>query len=100
MSQKQAITQGGAGHTYTLKGTYSTERAAKAAASAKLKELQRAEIDIQCDLPGYPACKAERPLTLAHHRHAGNYLIQTATHQVLAGQVYTTSLQATTKKKT
>ena len=35
MSQKQAITQGPAGHTYTLKGAYSTERAAKAAASAK-----------------------------------------------------------------
>ena len=100
MPQKQAITQGGAGQTYILKGTYSARGVAKAAAWAKLKALQRAEIDIQCDLPGNPACKAERPLTLANHRHAGDYIIQTATHQIHAGQVYTTSLQATTKKKT
>ena len=97
MPQKQAATQGAAGQTYTLKGVYSTERAAKAAASAKLKALQRAEVDIQCDLPGNPACKAERPLTLTRHRHAGDYIIQSATHQIRAGQPYTTSLTATTK---
>ena len=97
MPQKQATAQGTAGHTYTLKGTYSTERAAKAAASAKLKALRRAEVDIQCDLPGNPACKAERQLTLTNHRHAGDYIIQTATHQIRPNQIYTTSLTATTK---
>lgn len=68
-----------------------------AAASAKLKALQRAEIDIHCDLPGNPACKAERPLALANHHHAGDYIIQTATHQIRPNQPYTTSLTATTK---
>ena len=98
MPQKQAVTQGAAGgQTYTLKGTYSARGVAKAAAWAKLKELQRAEIDIQCDLPGHPACKAERPLTLAHHRHAGDYTIQSTTHQIRPNQPYTTSLTATTK---
>ena len=97
MPQKQAVTQGTAGQTYTLKGTYSARGTAKAAASAKLKALQRAEIDIHCDLPGNPGCKAERPLTLANHRHAGDYIIQTATHQIRPNQPYTTSLTATTK---
>lgn len=97
MPQKQTVTQGAAGQTYTLKGTYSAEQSAKAAASAKLKALQRAEVDIQCDLPGHPACKAERPLTLANHRHAGDYIIQSATHQIRPNQTYTTSLTATTK---
>ena len=96
MPQKQAVTQGAAGQTYTLHGTYNTERAAKAAASAKLKDLQRAEVDIHCDLPGHPACKAERRLTLTHHRHAGDYIIQTATHQIRPNQIYITSLTATT----
>ena len=91
MPQKQAITQGAAGQTYTLKGTYSAERA------AKLKALQRAEVDIHCDLPGNSACKAERLLTLAHHRHAGDYIIQTATHQIRPNQIYTTLLRATAK---
>ena len=95
MPLKQAVTQGTAGHSYTLKGTYSAERVAKAAASAKLKALQRAEIDIHCDLSGHPACKAERPLTLANHRHAGDYIMQTATHQIRPNQTYTTSLTAT-----
>ena len=94
MPQKQAVTQGAAGQTYTLKGTYSARGVAKAAAWAKLKALQRAEIDIQCDLPGHPACKAERPLTLANHRHAGDYIIQSATHQIRPNQPYTTSLTA------
>lgn len=97
MPQKQAVTQGTAGQTYTLHGAYNTERAAKAAASAKLKALQRAEVDIQCDLPGNPACKAERPLTLTNHRHAGDYIIQTATHQIRPNQIYTALLTATTK---
>ena len=43
------------------------------------------------------ACKAERPLTLTHHRHAGDYIIHTATHQIRPNQPYTTSLTATTK---
>ena len=97
MPQKQAVTQGAPGQTYTLQGTYNTERAAKAAASAKLKALQRAEVDIQCDLPGHPACKAERPLTLTHHRHAGDYIIQSTTHQIRPNRIYTTALTATTK---
>ena len=98
MPQKQAVTQGTAGgQAHTLKGTYSARGVAKAAAWAKLKALQRSEIDIQCDLPGNPACKAERPLTLANHRHAGDYIIQSATHQIRPKQPYTTSLTATTK---
>ena len=36
-------------------------------------------------------------LTLANHRHAGDYIIQTATHQVRPTQIYTTLLTATTK---
>ena len=97
MPQKQAITQGTAGQTYTLKGTYSARGVAKAAAWSKLKALQRAEVDIHCDLPGNSACKAERLLTLAHHRHAGDYIIQTATHQIRPNQIYTTLLRATAK---
>lgn len=98
MPQKQAVTQGAAGgQTYILKGVYSARGVAKAAAWAKLKELQRAEVDIHCDLPGDPACKAERPLTLANHRHAGDYIIQTATHQIRPNRPYTTSLAATLK---
>ena len=97
MPQKQVITQGPAGQTYTLKGTYSARGVTKAAAWAKLKALQRAEADIQCDLPDHPACKAECPLTLSHHRHAGDYIIQTATHQIRPNQTYITSLTVTTK---
>ncbi len=99
MPQKQAVTAGESGQSYTLKETYTTQAEAEAAARAKLAELGRAEVDIAITLPGDPNTKAERLLALTNHRHAGQYIIQTATHSISPGQVYTTAMTATTKRR-
>jgi len=99
MPQKQAVTAGEKGQTYALKETYTTEAEAEAAAKAKLAELQRSEVDMAITLPGNPNYKAERLLTLTNHRHAGDYIIQSATHTISPGQVYTTAITATTRRK-
>ena len=98
MPHKQAVIAGETGQTYTLRETYSTEAQAEAAAKAKRAELQRAEVAITITLPGNPHHKAERALTLTRHRHAGDYIIQSATHRISPGQVYTTAITATTKR--
>jgi len=98
MPQKQTVTAGEAGQSYTLKETYTTEAEAGAAAQAKLAELGRAEVDIALRLPGNPKYKAERLLQLTNHRHAGQYIIQSATHTISQGQVYTTVITATIKR--
>ena len=52
---------------------------------------------LKAEALGHIDQRAESDLALANHHHAGDYIIQTATHQIRPNQPYTTSLTATTK---
>ncbi|ODS22890.1 hypothetical protein AB835_11605 [Candidatus Endobugula sertula] len=93
-SSKDSVSVGGGEPVYEMSDIYADHQQAVDAVGAKWAHLKRGgkELNIERELD--VAYAAERTVNLFNHRHAGKYVIKSATH-VLGGKVSTTTLTCT-----
>lgn len=94
-AKRQEVTAGDGAPVLKLRHVHATEAEARAAAKAKLGEVERGADTFDATLPGDPLIAAEAPILAAGFRAGVNGLwsITTATHE-LSGDGFTTSISA------
>ncbi len=90
-SQKHSVSVGGGETVYTMRSILTSHQHAVDTVKAKWSQLKRGGVELTCERPLSVTYAAERHIDLVNHRHAGEYVIKTATH-TLGQQVSTTTL--------
>lgn len=81
-SRKRSISIGGEEPLYEMSGVYTSHPEAESAMKAKFAQLKRGGLELSCVHDLDLSYAAERKVNLFNHRHAGEYIIKTATHSV------------------
>lgn len=81
-SRKRSVSIGGEEPQYEMSGVYTSHTEAESAMKAKFAQLKRGGIELSCERELDLSYAAERKVNLFNHRHAGNYVIKTATHSI------------------
>ena len=81
-SRKDSVSIGGKEPLYEMSGVYTSHAEAESAMKAKFAQLKRGGLELSCERELDLSYAAERIVNLFNHRHAGNYVIKTATHSV------------------
>ncbi|CAA0091826.1 Uncharacterised protein [BD1-7 clade bacterium] len=89
---KRSLSVGGDEPQYTMADIYPSHQQASDAIDAKYKQLKRGGTELTIELPFDPKYRAEHPVKLFNHRHAGRYVIKESTHHIGSGNLATTTV--------